>query len=101
MSTRLTLTALLVHDYDEAIAFYVGKLGFTLTADDGQGGRRPPAGADRRPDRRPGRPVPADRRLRRRPRPHVGRRRPLRRAAAPRALRHGGGLRRPLRQPLG
>jgi len=38
MSTRLTLTALLVHDYDEAIAFYVGKLGFTLTADDDQGG---------------------------------------------------------------
>jgi len=35
---RLTLTALLVRDYDEAIAFYVGKLGFDLTADDDQGG---------------------------------------------------------------
>jgi catechol 2,3-dioxygenase-like lactoylglutathione lyase family enzyme len=34
---RLTLTALLVRDYDEAIAFYVGKLGFDLTADDDQG----------------------------------------------------------------
>jgi len=35
---RLTLTALLVRDYDEAIGFYVGKLGFDLTADDDQGG---------------------------------------------------------------
>lgn len=35
---RLTLTALLVHDYDEAIAFYVGKAGFTLTEDTDQGG---------------------------------------------------------------
>ena len=38
MPMRLTLTALLVRDYDEAIAFYVGKLGFDLTADDDQGG---------------------------------------------------------------
>jgi catechol 2,3-dioxygenase-like lactoylglutathione lyase family enzyme len=35
---RLTLTALLVRDYDEAIGFYVGKAGFTLTADTDQGG---------------------------------------------------------------
>jgi catechol 2,3-dioxygenase-like lactoylglutathione lyase family enzyme len=35
---KLTLTALLVCDYDEAIAFYVGKLGFTLSADTDQGG---------------------------------------------------------------
>jgi catechol 2,3-dioxygenase-like lactoylglutathione lyase family enzyme len=35
---RLSLTALLVRDYDEAIAFYVGKVGFTLTADTDQGG---------------------------------------------------------------
>jgi catechol 2,3-dioxygenase-like lactoylglutathione lyase family enzyme len=35
---RLSLTALLVRDYDEAIAFYVGKLGFDLTADGSQGG---------------------------------------------------------------
>ena len=34
---KLALTALLVRDYDEAIAFYVGKLGFTLTADTNQG----------------------------------------------------------------
>jgi len=38
MSARLTLMALLVRDYDEAIAFYVEKLGFDLTADDNQGG---------------------------------------------------------------
>jgi catechol 2,3-dioxygenase-like lactoylglutathione lyase family enzyme len=38
MSMRLTLTVLLVRDYDEAIAFYVEKLGFTLTANDDQGG---------------------------------------------------------------
>ena len=36
MSARLTLMALLVRDYDEAIAFYVQKL--DLTADDDQGG---------------------------------------------------------------
>ncbi|BBC73838.1 conserved hypothetical protein [Altererythrobacter sp. B11] len=30
---RLCLTALLVHDYDEAIAFYVGRLGFDLRED--------------------------------------------------------------------
>jgi len=38
MPARLSLTALLVRDYDEAIAFYVGKLGFTLSADTDQGG---------------------------------------------------------------
>src|SRR3982074_2360329 len=37
MPSRLPLTALLVRDYDEAIAFYVGKLGFTLSADTDQG----------------------------------------------------------------
>ena len=35
---RLTLTALLVRNYDEAIAFYVGKAGFTLSADTDEGG---------------------------------------------------------------
>ena len=35
---RLSLTALLVHDYDEAIDWYVNVLGFRLVADDGQGG---------------------------------------------------------------
>lgn len=30
---RLSLTALIVGDYDEAIAFYVGKLGFELRED--------------------------------------------------------------------
>jgi len=38
MPMRLSLTALLVGDYDEAIGFYVGKLGFTLTANTDQGG---------------------------------------------------------------
>lgn len=35
---RLTLTALLVHDYDEAIGFYVGKVGFDLVEDTDMGG---------------------------------------------------------------
>ena len=35
---RLSLTALLVRDYDEAIGFFVGKLGFGLTSDTDQGG---------------------------------------------------------------
>jgi catechol 2,3-dioxygenase-like lactoylglutathione lyase family enzyme len=38
MTQRLSLTALLVRDYDEAIGFYVGKLGFTLTSDADLGG---------------------------------------------------------------
>jgi catechol 2,3-dioxygenase-like lactoylglutathione lyase family enzyme len=47
---RLSLTALLVRDYDEGIGFFVGKLGFVLTADTDQGaGKRwvvvtPPGG---------------------------------------------------------
>src|SRR4051794_34958806 len=35
---RISLTALLVRDYDEAIGFYVDQLGFALTADSDQGG---------------------------------------------------------------
>jgi len=35
---RLTLTALLVRDYDEAIDFYVRKVGFDLVEDTDQGG---------------------------------------------------------------
>lgn len=38
MTMRLTLTALLVADYDEAIAFYVEKVGFDLREDTDQGG---------------------------------------------------------------
>jgi catechol 2,3-dioxygenase-like lactoylglutathione lyase family enzyme len=38
MPMRLSLTALLVSDYAEAIAFFVDKLGFTLAADTDQGG---------------------------------------------------------------
>jgi catechol 2,3-dioxygenase-like lactoylglutathione lyase family enzyme len=37
MERRISLTALLVRDYDEAIEFYVGKLGFQLVEDTGQG----------------------------------------------------------------
>ncbi len=33
MSQRLTLTSIFVGDYDEAIGFYVGKLGFELRED--------------------------------------------------------------------
>lgn len=36
MPQSLAHIALLVRDYDEAIAFYVGKLGFTLVADEPQ-----------------------------------------------------------------
>ncbi|HEY8616859.1 VOC family protein [Phenylobacterium sp.] len=38
MPQRLALTALLVRDYDEAIGFYVGKLGFELVEDTHMGG---------------------------------------------------------------
>jgi catechol 2,3-dioxygenase-like lactoylglutathione lyase family enzyme len=38
MAQRLSLTALLVRDHDEAIAFYVDKLGFELVEDTDQGG---------------------------------------------------------------
>ena len=38
MSQRLSLTALLVRDYDEAIDFYVRKLGFELREDTDMGG---------------------------------------------------------------
>jgi catechol 2,3-dioxygenase-like lactoylglutathione lyase family enzyme len=38
MPMRLSLTALVVRDYAEAIGFFVGKLGFTLSADTDQGG---------------------------------------------------------------
>ena len=38
MSNRIATIALVVRDYDEAIAFYCGKLGFTLVADTPLGG---------------------------------------------------------------
>ena len=38
MTQRLSLTALLVRDYDDAIAFYVGKVGFELAEDTDMGG---------------------------------------------------------------
>jgi catechol 2,3-dioxygenase-like lactoylglutathione lyase family enzyme len=38
MRQRLSLTALLVRDYDEAISFYAGKLGFELVEDSDLGG---------------------------------------------------------------
>ena len=50
MSQRITLFAIVVRDYDEAIAFYVEKLGFTLLEDSDLGGDkrwvrvRPPGG---------------------------------------------------------
>ena len=40
MAMRISLTALLVRDYDEAIDFYVGKLGFDLAEDTDQGGEK-------------------------------------------------------------
>lgn len=38
MPARLSLIALVVRDYDEAINFYVAKLGFTVAEDTDQGG---------------------------------------------------------------
>lgn len=38
MTQRLALVALVVRDYDEALAFYVGKLGFDLVEDTDLGG---------------------------------------------------------------
>ena len=38
MTQRLSLTALVVRDYDEAIAFYVGAVGFELIEDTDMGG---------------------------------------------------------------
>jgi catechol 2,3-dioxygenase-like lactoylglutathione lyase family enzyme len=51
MPQRLSLTALLVRDYDEAIDFYVRKVGFELREDTDQGGGKRwvvvgPAGGD-------------------------------------------------------
>ncbi|MDR6531710.1 catechol 2,3-dioxygenase-like lactoylglutathione lyase family enzyme [Caulobacter rhizosphaerae] len=38
MAQHLTLLSLLVRDYDEALAFYVGKMGFSLVEDSHLGG---------------------------------------------------------------
>ncbi len=52
MTARITALALVVPDYDAAIAFYVGTLGFRLTEDIDQGAKRwvtvePPGGGVR------------------------------------------------------
>jgi catechol 2,3-dioxygenase-like lactoylglutathione lyase family enzyme len=52
MPSRISALALVVPDYDAAIAFYVGALGFRLTADIDQGHKRwvtvePPGGGTR------------------------------------------------------
>ena len=52
MPSRISALALVVPDYDLAIAFYVGKLGFRLTEDIDQGHKRwvtvePPGGGAR------------------------------------------------------
>jgi len=38
MTQKIALLSLLVRDYDEAVAFYVGKVGFTLVEDTDLGG---------------------------------------------------------------
>lgn len=53
MTSRIATLALLVRDYDEAIGFYVGKLGFVLVEDTPIGAKRwvivaPPGGAGAR-----------------------------------------------------
>lgn len=40
MNRRIALTTLVVADYDEAIAWYTGKLGFALLEDIDQGHKR-------------------------------------------------------------
>ena len=40
MTSRISALALVVPDYDEALAFYVGKLGFRLVEDIDQGRKR-------------------------------------------------------------
>ncbi len=40
MNRRIALTTLVVADYDEAIAWYTGKLGFSLLEDIDQGSKR-------------------------------------------------------------
>jgi catechol 2,3-dioxygenase-like lactoylglutathione lyase family enzyme len=52
LAARISALALVVPDYDSAIAFYVGKLGFRLTEDIDQGHKRwvtvePPGGGTR------------------------------------------------------
>jgi catechol 2,3-dioxygenase-like lactoylglutathione lyase family enzyme len=52
LTSRISALALVVPDYDEALAFYVGKLGFRLVADVDQGRKRwvtvePPGGGVR------------------------------------------------------
>lgn len=52
MPSRISALALVVPDYDEALAFYVGKLGFRLVEDIDQGRKRwvtvePPGGGVR------------------------------------------------------
>ncbi len=52
MPARISAIALVVPDYDDAIAFYVGKLGFRLTEDIDHGRKRwvtvePPGGGTR------------------------------------------------------
>jgi catechol 2,3-dioxygenase-like lactoylglutathione lyase family enzyme len=52
VTSRISALALVVPDYDEAIAFYVGKLGFRLVEDVDQGRKRwvtvePPGGGVR------------------------------------------------------
>jgi catechol 2,3-dioxygenase-like lactoylglutathione lyase family enzyme len=52
VACRITALALVVPDYDSALAFYVGKLGFRLTEDIPQGPKRwvtvePPGGGPR------------------------------------------------------
>ena len=39
MTQSLAHVALIVRDYDEAIAWFTGKLGFTVVADEDQPGR--------------------------------------------------------------
>ena len=119
---KLGPIALLVRDYDEAIDWYTPRARLSpgqrrrpgrrqalggdrgrrrRGAAAGQGQEAGRTGSGRQPAWRPGRLLPRGRGFRRGLSSAGRRRRRIRRSAARRALRQGGRLPRPLRQPLG
>ena len=124
MHRTLGHVTLLVRDYDEAIAFFTGCLGFNVVEDTplGDGKRWVLVGPSDdsgtslllahastpeqiarggQTGRRPGVPVSVHARLRPGPRPNDGFRREVPRSPKGRGLRHRGGLRGPVRKHVG
>ena len=120
---RLELVTLVVRDYDEALAYYTGVLGFVLVEDTrltetkrwivvrppgssiglllARSGQRPTAGPHRGSNRWTRRLLPVHRRPRSRPRTPARGRRALPWRTARRAIRHGRRVRGLLRKCLG